>query len=395
MNHSVYIRNSYHTPFKMLPEETLYSLYAKALIEVIETSEFSIDDVDAVFVANYSGGSFNQQEHIAPYAVNIGPRLRGKPMYRVEAACASGASAVDLANMAIYSGKIDTAVVIGIEKMTQLDTSGVTSALAKASYFPSEGGMGFSFPALFSEYAKGWLKHYQFSNEQLQYWLALISSKAYSLGAQNPLAQLRTERTVEELLALPDNKNPEIASPLRLHDCSPISDGAAAIILSRHQPIEKRVRLADIETCCDYLNIIESKKPNHQLEVATQAIDTILSRNKLSINNIQFAEIHDCFTISELLMYSALGIAKPGREFQALESGDVLPGGKCVVNPSGGLKSKGHPVGATGVSMHVLAYRQLINEASGYQVENAENAIIVNLGGSAATNVVSLISREE
>ena len=223
--------------------------------------------------------------------------------------------------------------------------------------------------------------------------MALISAKAYQLGELNPLAQLQKARTADEILDLPAEKNPLIADPLRLHDCSPISDGAAAVLLSNQKPLDNVVQLKAMQTRCDYLNIVDSKKSNYFLQAASGAIEAVLASNHLSIRDIQFAEVHDCFTIAELLMYSALGLSQPGREFEAIESGQVAPGGACIINPSGGLKSKGHPVGATGVSMHALAYRQLCGQASGYQVNNAANALIVNLGGSAATNVVSLLSR--
>jgi len=393
MTKPVYITASAHTSFAIQKEETLYSLYGKALNEVIADSKLDAEAVDALFVANYSGGSFNNQEHLAPYAVNIEPALRFKPMYRVEGACASGASAIHLAQMAIQSGQINNALVIGVEKMSSLGTPGVTSALAKASYYPTEGGVGYSFPALFAEYAKGWLGQYNHSAEKLRQTLALITEKAYGFGTQNPYAQLRKVRSAAEILSLADEKNPTIAEPLRLHDCSPISDGAAAILLSNQRPSNRSVELKAVKTSCDYLNIIESRKPNYILEAAKASIASVLDAQQMTIQDIQFAEVHDCFTIAELLMYSALGLAEPGREFEAIETGKVCDGGECIVNPSGGLKSKGHPVGATGVSMHALAYRQLCDDAVGHQVSNAENALIVNLGGSAATNVVSLLSR--
>ena len=389
----VYITASSHTSFAIQQDESLYSLFAQAINDALKNFQGEVKDIDAVFVANYSGGSFNQQEHLAPFAVNINPALRFKPMFRVEGACASGASAIHLAKMAIQSREINTVLVVGVEKMSDQDTAGVTKSLAKASYYPIEGNQGFTFPALFAEFANGWMNKFGYSRENLQRWLALITEKAYSFGAENELAQLRKRRSAEQILSIEDKKNPLIADPLRLHDCSPISDGAAAVILSRHRIGNRLVELKAIETSCDYLNIIQSDKPNYFFEAAQASINRVLTNHQLKINDIQFAEVHDCFTIAEFLMYSALGLTKNGYEFEAIESGVVSAGGKCVVNPSGGLKSKGHPVGATGVSMHALAYRQLCEQATGFQVKNAENALVVNLGGSAATNVVSLLSR--
>ena len=393
MGKPVYITASAHTQFAIQAEQSVYSLMAAAINQLIDEAAVDASFIGAVFVANYSGGSFNNQEHLAPYAVSVNSELRYKPMYRAEGACASGSSAIHLAQMAIQSGQIDSALVVGVEKMSNLATPEVTKALAKASYYPLEGAQGYTFPGLFAEFAKGWLQHYKQDPQKLRQWLAEISSKAYALGELNPMAQLRKARSAESILSLTADKNPLIAGPLRLHDCSPISDGAAAILLSKHKPLEQAVELCAMSTCCDYLNIVDSPKSNYFLEGASRAVREVLQRGNLTLQDIQFAEVHDCFTIAEFLMYSALGLTEPGREFEALQSGDVLAGGPCVINPSGGLKSKGHPVGATGVSMHALAYRQLCQQASGFQVDNAANALIVNLGGSAATNVASLLKR--
>lgn len=392
MNKNVHIIGAYNTKFGNLKDETIYSLYEEAAKGAINDAGIDINEIDAVFVGNYSGGSFNNQEHIAPYGVNILPELRFKPMYRAENACASGTSAIHLAEMAIKAGKAKKVLVVGVEKMNSLDTKNTSLALAKASYWEKEGNLGYTFPGLFAEYGKGWMSHYGYSLEQLQEYLAEIASKAYDFGSQNPLAHMQKSRSKEELLNLPDEKNPMIAYPLRLHDCSLISDGAAAVILSAEKT-NNSVEIVATSSASDYLNIIESKRNNYFLDGASEATKRALQQAKMTIDDIQIAEVHDCFTITELLIYSAIGLTKKGNEFEALLNKDVYLGGRCVINPSGGLKSKGHPVGATGVSMHALLYKQLTDNAIGARVKNANAALVLNIGGSGATNMVSILKR--
>lgn len=392
MNKKVYITGAYNTKFGNLEGQTLYSLYEEAAKGAINDAKIDIQDIDAIFVGNYSGGSFNNQEHIAPYGVNIFPQLRHKPMYRTENACASGTSAIHMGMMALQSGMAKNVLVLGVEKMNSLDTENTTKTLAKASYWDKEGANGYTFPGLFAEYAKGYIKHYGYSPEQLREWLAEISAKAYLYGSQNPLAHMRKLRTKEEILNLPDEKNPMIADPLRLHDCSLISDGAAAVILSLNKT-DTSVEIVATSSVSDYLDIVDSAKPNYYLEGASVAVNKALKMAGMTIDQIQVAEVHDCFTITELLIYSALGLVERGEEYKALQSKDVYLEGKCVINPSGGLKSKGHPVGATGVSMHALLYKQLIGKAIGVQVPNAKTALALNIGGSGATNMVSILKK--
>ncbi|MEZ4912225.1 MAG: beta-ketoacyl synthase N-terminal-like domain-containing protein [Saprospiraceae bacterium] len=393
---NTYIIGGYNTKFGRLDDHNLYTLYEEAAKGAILDAQIETKDIDAVFIGNYSGGSFNNQEHLAPYGVNIMPELRHKPMYRLENACASGASAAHMAVMAIGSGMINTALVVGIEKMNSLDTKDVTKALAKASYWQKEGSQNYTFPGLFAEFAKGWMKKYDVNEETLRTTLAHISAKAYNFGAENPLAHIQKLRSPEEILNLPEEKNPMVAYPLRLHDCSLISDGAAAMVITNKKMVknsDKAVEIAAIDEAADYLDIVNSKKSNHFLEGASVACERALQKAGMSINDIQVAEVHDCFTITELLSYSAIGLCSPGREMDIVASNEVSKGGRLVVNPSGGLKSKGHPVGATGASMHVMVYKQLCGEAIGYQVNNATNGLILNIGGSGASNIVSILKK--
>jgi acetyl-CoA C-acetyltransferase len=395
MNLGVNIIGAYHSPFGKLADETLYSLYEKAAKGALTDAQLEAEAIDGVFVGNYSGGAFNRQENIASFGINILPALRHKPMYRTETACSSGSSAIHMAIMAIKSGMMQRVLVVGLEKMTDLDMAGVTDALSLATYWPEEGSQAVNAPCMFADLAKGWMKQYGYREEQLRPWLAQIAAKAYTNGAQNPLAQLQKARTAADIMALPQEKNPMINAPLRLHDCSLVSDGSAALVLEASSlQTGKGVTFKSFYSAGDYLDSFGKHKSNHFLEGASFAVQKTLKATGVSIQDLQLAEVHDCFTITELLLYSAMGLAPAGKEFEALESGLVSPDGKLAINLSGGLKAKGHPIGATGVAMHAAIYKQLMNEAWGIQKQNASMGMVVNIGGSGTSNAVSILERE-
>lgn len=392
MELGVKITGAYHSSFGKLEGETLYTLYEKAVKGTLQDAQIEAAAIDGVFVGNYSGGAFNHQENIASYGVNATPDLRHKPMYRTETACSSGSSAIHMAIMAIKSGMMKRVLVVGLEKMTDLDMAGVTKALSLATYWPEEGINSVTAPCMFADLAKGWMKKYNYSEEQLRPWLAKISAKAYTNGAKNPLAQLQKAKTAEDILALPDEKNPIIHAPLRLHDCSLVSDGSSALVLEDASLSKgKGVAIKSFYSASDYLDSFGKHKSDHFLEGASFAVNKALKDAGLAIKDINIAEVHDCFTITELLLYSAMGIAPKGREFEALENGSVFPDGKLPVNLSGGLKAKGHPIGATGVSMHAYIYKQLMQEAWYHQAQNAQTGMVVNIGGSGTSNAVSVL----
>jgi acetyl-CoA C-acetyltransferase len=394
MDLNVNIIGAYHSSFGKLEDETLYSLYEKAAKGALEDAQLEAKAIDGIFVGNYSGGAFNKQENIAPYGVNALPELRHKPMYKTETACSSGSSAIHMAIMAIKSGMMKRVLVVGLEKMTNLDLKGVTEALALATYWPEEGSQAVTAPCMFADLAKGWMKKYNYSEEQLRPWLAEISAKAYTNGAKNPLAQLQKAKSAEDILSLTDEKNPMIYNPLRLHDCSLVSDGASALVLE-HASLSNgsQVGIKSFYSASDYLDSFGKHKSDYFLEGAAFAVDKALKDAGRSIEDMHVAEIHDCFTITELLLYSAMGIVPAGREFEVLENGTVFPDGKLPVNLSGGLKAKGHPIGATGVSMHAYIYKQLMQEAWGHQAKEAITGLVVNIGGSGTSNAVSVLER--
>lgn len=391
---SVSIIGTSHTKVGRLDQD-IYQLLVESGKAALEDSPVKAAEIGGIWVANYSGGGFNNQEHLAPYAVNIDQDLRFTPSTRVENACASGSAAIRAAKLALEAGEVDYALVIGVEKMTDLDTRGVTKVLAMASHWESEGKNGMTFPGLFAEYAKGYKEHFNISDNQLSETLAKIAAKNHRNALENPLAQMPWNCDYQEILDLPDKKNPMIAEPLRLYDCSLISDGAAALVLSRTEDAKKvadnSVEIAALVQTSDYLKI--SKRANYEFTAGKKAISEAYKKAEITVDDLDFAEVHDCFTIAELLAYEALGIAEAGKGRKVIEEGIVENDGKLPVNASGGLKAKGHPVGATGVSMAVLAARQIQNRAIGHQIKGAKTGITFNIGGSAASNYALIYKR--
>lgn len=292
----------------------------------------------------------------------------------------------------IKAGLMDRAIVIGLEKMTDNSTKDITKSLAMATYWPEEGEKGVNAPCMFADLANGYIRKYDIPQNQLRSQLAEIAAKNYHNGSLNKNAHLQKPISSTDILSLPEEKNPIIQSPLRLHDCSLISDGAAAIMLEKSENNEG-VILKSFYNASDFLDSFGKNKSDHFLNGAQEAINKTLKESILTIADIDLAEVHDCFTITELLIYSALGIAEPGKEFEAIEKGKVFRNGELPINLSGGLKAKGHPIGATGVSMHAYIYQQLMGELEDNQLENLKRGITVNIGGSGTSNCVSVIEK--
>jgi len=384
-----------------------YDLMLEAGRGALADSGMKASQMGGVWVGSCAPGLFANQEHIAAFATEIDPEgLRFKPMTRCEDACASGSVALYEAMYAVESGRIDAALVLGIEKMNLLDTKGVTHALATCSYWPEEGGMGMTFPALFAEYAKGYRDHYKLGDEKLARMLASAAALCYRNGLENPLAHFGKGGpsdklgliTADAILGLPPEKNPMIAEPLRLHDCSLVTDGAAAVVIvgPNHPALKKgkAVRIAGIGQAAERIAI--SKRVNmYELQAAKEAARQAFKEAGVSSKDIQIAEVHDCFTINQLLCTEALGLSADGRAGFDYMDGRFGPAGNVSVNLSGGLKAKGHPVGATGVSMHALLYKQLMGEPIGLtQSKTPTIGVSLNVGGSAVTNCVTVLRRE-
>jgi acetyl-CoA C-acetyltransferase len=386
---------------------SIYDLIVEAGRGAILDAGLTPKDIDAVWIGACSPGLFANQEHLAPAAVEIDPdNFRYKPVTRTEAACASSSVALYNAVYGIESGRFKRVLVIGVEKMSLLNTEGVTHALACCSHWPTEGAKGVTFPGLFAEYAKAYQARYRIPDDELRRMLATVAALAYKNGVRNPLAHFGaggpSDRnklfTAEAILQLPAEKNPVISAPLRLHDCSLISDGAAAVVLAptAQARAEKRkaVEIAGIGHAEDRLPI-GAHANMHELTAAKHAVSTAFHEAGITSHDMQVAEVHDCFTITQLLCVEALGLSPDGRAGYDYLAGRFTSDDVCAVNLSGGLKAKGHPVGATGVSMHALVYKQLAGApiGSAYGKGQPEIGVTLNIGGAGVTNCVTVLRR--
>ncbi len=392
----VSVIGTFHSKFGK-SEQSVYELLVEAGKSVLVDAKVPAKLIGGIWVGNYSGGGFNHQEHLAPFAINIDTDLRFVPTNRLENACASGFAAIQAAYTSIMAGEVDYALVIGVEKMTSLNTKGVTDVLSMASYYPEEGAEGLTFPGLFAEFGKGYMEKHNISEEELARGLRKIASKNYRNALSNPYAQMPRDMSDEDIANLPQEKNPMVAYPLKLHDCSLVSDGAAAIILTKTDIAKNRnlpfVEILGMEQTTDYLQM--SKRETYKFTGAAEAVKKIFNKTGLTLKDIDFAEVHDCFTIAELLIYEALGLCDEGKALELLEQGYTNVDGKFPVNASGGLKAKGHPVGATGVSMTVATVRQLLGNPVGAKVDSPKKGMIVNLGGSAVNSYVAILGLPE
>ena len=390
--------------------KSFYELIIEAGQGAIADAGITAEDIDGIWIGSCSPSLFVKQEHVGPLGLEPAPEaFRFLPTTRTEGACASSSVALYNAAFAVESGRFNRVLVIGVEKMNLLGTKDMTDTLARSSYWPEEGASGMTFPGLFAEYAKGYMAHYNYSLEDLQKMLASVSALCYKNGLKNPLAHFGAGSpadrmgliTPDAILKLPaegKGSNPMIAYPLRLHDCSLVTDGAAALVLSNTDIAKKEnnkvVEMAGIGMTTERLMI--SKRENmHELIAGKLAVKKSFEEAGVTIDDVDFAEVHDCFTINQLLSTEALGLSKDGRAGFDYMEGKYTADDKCPINLSGGLKAKGHPVGATGASMHALAFKQLVGEAIGMKPskKTPEIGVAFNVGGSAATNCVTTLRR--
>jgi acetyl-CoA C-acetyltransferase len=390
--------------------KSYYELLKEAGQDAIVDAGLEAGDIDGIWIGSCSPSMFINQEHVGPLGLEVAPEaLRFLPTTRTEGACASSSVALYNAVYSIESGRFTKALVIGVEKMNLLSTREMTHVLACSSHWPTEGAQGMTFPALFAEYAKGYQAHYQFSDQQLREMLAAVSALCYRNGIHNPLAHFGKGSppdrmgltSAEAILNLPEvgkGGNPMIAPPLRLHDCSLVTDGAAALVIAATPEAraisDKVVEIAGIGHTTERL--AENVRPNmHELIAGKRAIANSFGEAGITIEDVDFAEVHDCFTINQILSVEALGLSADGRGGFDFMAGRYTPADDCPINLSGGLKSKGHPVGATGASMHALAYKQLVGEPIGVGPNKGqpEIGVVFNVGGSAVTNCVTTLRR--
>ncbi|WP_180901594.1 thiolase domain-containing protein [Martelella soudanensis] len=374
-----------HTKFGKV-DDTLEQLIAAAATEAVEDSGIAPDEIDAVFLGHFNS-ALVPDGFASSLIFQAYPELRFKPATRCENACASGAAAIYAGINAIRAGNARTVLVVGAEKMTHRSTPDVTASLAGAGYQNSAFESGLSFPQIFAVAAEAYRERFGDPLETM----AKIAAKNHENAMGNPLAHMHKALDFDACNSI-SNSNPVIAPPLRLTDCSPITDGAAALILTAEENSRAFERAAHIRAAIhinDFLPMASRDFPS--FDGPAMAIASALDTAGIGTNDLDFAEVHDCFTIAELLIYEAMGLAPKGRGGDALADGTVYRDGRLPVNLSGGLKAKGHPVGATGVSMHALSYRQVTNQAGGIQKTGARLGLVFNMGGAVVANYATVI----
>jgi acetyl-CoA C-acetyltransferase len=374
-----------HTRFGRL-EDSFEQMIHAVTREALADAGISGADVDAVWLGHFNAGMV-PDGFAASMILSADEGLRFKPATRCENACASGSAALYAAMDAIASGRVKVALVVGAEKMTAVDGAEVTRALGAASYQAEEAGL--SFPQIFAKFAMAYQAKYGDPSEAM----AHIAVKNHAAAVHNPYAQLRKPFELD-FCRYASDKNPVIAAPLKKTDCSLVSDGAAAVVLVREdmaRDFRRAVGFRAAQQVNDLLPL--SAKDLTAFEGPRRAFDAAYAQAGVGVGDIAFAEVHDCFTIAELLAVEAMGLAAPGKGRELVIDGGTGRNGKLPVNMSGGLKAKGHPVGATGVSMHVIAAKQLTGEAGEMQLPDPSLGMIFNMGGGAVASYVSILER--
>ncbi|WEU40756.1 MAG: thiolase domain-containing protein [Candidatus Odinarchaeum yellowstonii] len=374
------------TKFGKLENKTSRELFAEAVDYAIKDAGVSPKEIESVYVGNFTADLFEHQGHIGPLMADYAG-LRGLPSIRLESACASGAAALRQGILSILSGLYDIVLVGGVEKMTDLPTSDVTDALSIAADNLFEASVGATFPGEYAMIAKAHMDAYGTTREQL----AAVAVKNHHNGFLNPKAHFQKEIDLNKALSAP-----MIAWPLGLYDCSPISDGAAALILAREDVARKYtdtpVFIVASAQATDTVSLFERESLT-SLRAARIAAKKAYEMAGVTSKDIDLAEVHDCFTIAEIVATEDLGFFPPGEGGRAVEQGLTQIDGDIAVNPSGGLKAKGHPVGCTGVAQAVEISIQLRGEAGKRQVNGAEVGLTHNIGGSGATAIIHIFRR--
>ncbi len=374
-----------HLPFGKT-EDDVEDMVTRVAIEAIHDAGFEPKDVDAIFLGHF-GGAFSPQGFTSSLVLEATPDLRFKPATRVENACATGSAAVHQGIDCIDAGRGRVVLVVGVEKMTHLDNATVGEALLSASYLKEEAGISGGFAGVFGQITQNYYQKYGDQSDAL----AHIAAKNHKNGVDNPFAQIRKDLGFDFCRNISE-RNPSIAGPLKRTDCSLVSDGAAALVLTSVETALGRSKAVAIRAKAQVSDFLPmSKRDIIAFEGCTQAWNLALTSAGLALDDISFVETHDCFTIAELLEYEAMGLASPGEGARVLDEGITQKNGKLPINPSGGLKAKGHPIGATGVSMHILSAMQVRGEAGEMQVKGAKLGGIFNMGGVAVANYVSIL----
>ncbi len=377
-----------HTPFGKLSGDSVESLIVRVAGEALADAGISPKDVDEIVLGHFNAG-FSAQDFTAALVLQASPDLRFKRATRVENACATGSAAVHQGLKAIEARSARIVLVVGAEQMTTTPGPEIGRNLLKASYVREEADIDGGFAGIFGKIAGLYFQKWGDQSDAL----AMIAAKNHKNGVGNPYAQMRKDLGFD-FCRTESEKNPFVAGPLKRTDCSLVSDGAAAVVLADVETalgLKKAVAFRAAEHVQDFLPM--SKRDVLKFEGCSQAWQRALKHAGLALDELSFVETHDCFTIAELIEYEAMGLVPEGQGAHAIKEGWTQKDGKLPVNPSGGLKAKGHPIGATGVSMHALTAMQLTGSAGDLQVKDARIGGIFNMGGTSVANYVSILER--
>ncbi|MDX1822199.1 MAG: acetyl-CoA acetyltransferase [Paracoccaceae bacterium] len=377
-----------HTAFGKSDHPDTESLMAEAVSQALNHAQIGAQDVDGIFVGVFNNG-FSKQDFQGALVAMGTEGLAHTPATRFENACATGSAALFGAMDFIEAGRGRIALVVGAEKMTATPTPEVGDILLGASYRAEEADVDGGFAGLFGQIAQSYFQRYGDRSEEL----AMIAAKNHANGMSNPYAHMRKDFGVAFCNTVSD-KNPRVAGPLRRTDCSLVSDGAAVLVLADAETAATMQRAIGFRARVQANDIMAlSRRDVLEFRGAHMAWSKALAESGLSLDDLSLVETHDCFTIAEMLEYEAMGLAEPGQGHRIIREGITRKDGRLPVNASGGLKSKGHPIGATGVSMHVMAAMQLAGQAEGMQIPGATLAGVFNMGGAAVANYVSILER--
>ena len=377
-----------HTAFGRLEGETLESLIVRVAGAALADAGIAAGDVDEIVLGHFNAG-FSAQDFTASLVLQASPDLRFKRATRVENACATGSAAVHQGLNSIAAKAARIVLVVGAEQMTTTPAAEIGRNLLKASYVREEADIDGGFAGIFGKIAGLYFQRWGDQSDAL----ARIAAKNHKNGVGNPYAQIRKDLGYD-FCRTESEKNPRVAGPLKRTDCSLVSDGAAAVVLAdvaTALKLGKAVAFRAAEHVQDFLPM--SKRDVLKLEGCAQTWKRALAGAGIALTDLSFVETHDCFTIAELIEYEAMGLVPEGQGARAIAEGLTEKTGPLPVNPSGGLKAKGHPIGATGVSMHALTAMQLMGTAGDIQVANASLGGIYNMGGTAVANYVSILER--
>ena len=377
-----------HTPFGKQDAETVESLIVRVATDALEHAGIEPAAVDEIVLGHFNAG-FSPQDFTASLVLQADPGLRFKPATRVENACATGSAAVHQGLKTIAARQARVVLVVGVEQMTRTPGPEIGRNLLKASYLPEDGDTPGGFAGVFGKIAAAYFQRHGDQSDAL----ARIAAKNHRNGVANPYAQMRKDLGFAFCREESD-KNPYVAGPLKRTDCSLVSDGAAAVVLADMETavtMPQAVAFRAAQHVQDFLPM--SRRDILKFEGCSEAWRRALMQAGITLDHLSFVETHDCFTIAELIEYEAMGLVPEGQGARAIAEGWTEKDGRLPVNPSGGLKSKGHPIGATGVSMHALTAMQLCGEAGEMQIPAATRGGIFNMGGAAVANYVSILER--